>query len=140
MDRAWQGAGVAALGIARRLRAQGASAHANGSSTRGGICLIEARAHEPLDLAVLAAEAGLSLYHYLRMFSSVLGVTPHQYLLRCRLRRAAKLLAREPQRAITEVALEAGFADLSNFVRTFGRAAGVSPSRFRQRLAGRRLR
>jgi len=100
--------------------------------------LIESRAAEPVDLAMLAAEAGLSPYHYLRMFSAALGVTPHQYLLRCRLRHAARLLAGEPRRAVTEVALDAGFADLSNFVRTFGRAAGVSPGRFRQRLGGRR--
>jgi AraC-like DNA-binding protein len=60
------------------------------------------------------------------------GVTPHQYVLRVRLRRAAKLLARGGM-AVTEVALECGFADLSNFVRTFRRAAGVPPARFSKR-------
>jgi AraC family transcriptional regulator len=64
-------------------------------------------------------------------------VTPHQYLVRARLRRAARLLARE-DRAITDVAYEAGFADLSNFVRTFGRAAGVSPREFRRAARGDR--
>ena len=56
-------------------------------------------------------------------------MTPHQYLVRARLRRAARLLA-EDERSITDVALAVGFADLSNFVRTFRRAAGVSPGRF----------
>jgi AraC family transcriptional regulator len=75
---------------------------------------IEANAHdEALDLAALAAQAGLSPYHYLRLFSAALGVTPHQYLLRCRLRQAARLLADEPEQPITEVALAAGFADAS---------------------------
>ena len=67
----------------------------------------------------------------------MLGVTPHQYLLRVRLRHAARLLAEET-RPVTEVALDVGFADLSNFVRSFRRAAGVSPSRFRAAARGER--
>jgi AraC-like DNA-binding protein len=95
---------------------------------------IEAHADQPLDLAALAARAALSPFHYLRVFSTTFGVTPHQYLLRCRLRRAARLLAEEPRRPVTQVALDAGFADLSNFVRTFRRAAGVAPTRLRKIL------
>lgn len=93
-----------------------------------------------LDLAAMSQQAGLSLYHYLRLFSSALGVTPHQYLLRCRLRQAARLLADEPEKSVTEVALDAGFADLSNFVRTFSRAAGDSPGRFRRKILQARRR
>jgi AraC family transcriptional regulator len=95
---------------------------------------IDAHAHEHVDLARVATEVGSSPFHFLRMFAKVLGVTPHQYLLRCRLRRAATLLVTDP-RSITDVAHDVGFADLSNFVRTFHRAAGVSPSTFRR--AGR---
>ncbi len=98
---------------------------------------IDAHAHEAIDLDDSAHEAGLSPFHFLRVFAAVLGVTPHQYLVRCRLRRAARLLAADT-RPVTEVALEAGFADLSNFVRTFHRAAGVSPRRFRQAARGER--
>lgn len=92
---------------------------------------IDAHAHEPVDLERVAREVGLSPFHFLRLFGAVLGVTPHQYLVRCRLRRAAELLA-EGSSSITDVALEVGFADVSNFVRTFGRAAALSPARFRQ--------
>src|SRR5207249_6220714 len=46
-----------------------------------------------LDLEAAASEAGLSPFHFLRVFANALGVTPHQYLVRCRLRRAASLLA-----------------------------------------------
>jgi len=67
----------------------------------------------------------------------VVGVTPHQYLVRARLRRAARLLAADA-RPITDVAFDAGFGDLSNFVRSFRRAAGVSPRRFRQAARGER--
>jgi AraC-like DNA-binding protein len=98
---------------------------------------IDAHAHEAVDLARVAHEVGLSPYHFLRLFSRALGVTPHQYLVRARLRRAARLLA-DPERPITEVALDVGFRDLSNFVRTFGRAAGVSPRRFRAAARGER--
>jgi AraC-like DNA-binding protein len=92
---------------------------------------IDAHSAEPIDLDAAAAEVGLGAFHFLRLFARVVGVTPHQYLVRCRLRRAARLLA-EDERSITEVALAVGFGDLSNFVRTFHRAAGVSPRRFRQ--------
>ena len=85
----------------------------------------------------MASEAGLSPFHFLRIFASVLGVTPHQYLVRCRLRRAASLLAGDA-RSITDVALDVGFGDVSNFVRTFHRAAGVSPGRFRRAARGDR--
>ena len=96
---------------------------------------IDARAHEAIDLESAAGEAGLSPFHFLRLFTRVLGVTPHQYLVRARLRRAARLLA-EDERPITDVAYDVGFGDLSNFVRTFHRAARVSPRDFR-RLARR---
>lgn len=98
---------------------------------------IDAHAGEDIDLAATASPSGLSPFHFLRLFSRVLGVTPHQYLVRARLRRAARLLADEEQ-PVTEVALEAGFADLSNFVRSFRRAAGVSPRAFRRAARGDR--
>jgi len=98
---------------------------------------IDANAHEPIDLESTAGEFGLSPFHFLRLFARVLGVTPHQYLVRSRLRRAARLLVDDP-RPITEVALDVGFGDLSNFVRTFHRAAGVSPLRFRRSAHGNR--
>jgi AraC family transcriptional regulator len=92
---------------------------------------IDANCSEPIDLETAASVAGLSNFHFLRIFAKAVGVTPHQYLVRCRLRRAAQMLA-ESNRPISDIALEVGFTDLSNFVRTFGRAAGVSPRRFRQ--------
>jgi AraC-like DNA-binding protein len=98
---------------------------------------IDAHAHEPIDLDRAAKGAGLSAFHFLRMFSNVLGVTPHQYLVRSRLRRAARLLAGS-DRPITEIAFDVGFGDLSNFVRTFHRAAGVSPRGFRRASKGDR--
>jgi AraC-like DNA-binding protein len=98
---------------------------------------IDAHCHRQIDLEATATEAGLSAFHFLRLFANVLGVTPHQYLVRSRLRRAARLLA-DHSRSITDIAYDVGFGDLSNFVRTFHRAAGVSPRRFRQAAKGDR--
>jgi AraC-like DNA-binding protein len=98
---------------------------------------LDAHAHEQIDLERAAKAAGVSPFHFLRSFSRTLGVTPHQYLVRVRLRRAARLLA-EGAASITDVALDVGFRDLSNFVRTFHRAAGASPRQFRQLARGER--
>ena len=98
---------------------------------------IDAHSHESIGLDAMARETGLSTFYFLRVFNRVFGVTPHQYLLRSRLRRAARLLT-EDTRAITSVALDVGFNDLSNFVRTFHRAAGVPPERFRRANRGER--
>ena len=98
---------------------------------------LDENAAEPIDLDGAAGAAGLSPYHFLRLFAAVLGVTPHQYLLRSRLRRAARLLA-ESDRPVTDIAYEVGFGDLSNFVRSFHRAAGVSPRGFRRAARGDR--
>lgn len=92
---------------------------------------LEAHAAEALDLETIASRWSLSPFHFLRLFARVLGVTPHQYVVRCRLRAAARLLD-DPARSITDIAYDVGFADLSNFVRSFRRAAGVSPSGFRR--------
>lgn len=98
---------------------------------------IDATCHEPIALADVAREVGLSPFHFLRLFACVVGITPHQYLVRSRLRRAAHLLAHDVH-SITDIAFDVGFGDLSNFVRTFRRAAGVSPRAFRQSAKGDR--
>ena len=98
---------------------------------------IDAQSHRPIGLEDAAGQAGISPFHFLRLFSDTLGVTPHQYLVRSRLRHAARLLA-DNDISITDVAYDVGFGDLSNFVRTFHRAAGVSPRRFREGSRGMR--
>jgi AraC family transcriptional regulator len=98
---------------------------------------IDAHSHQRVSLERAAQQVGMSPFHFLRLFAKVLHVTPHQYLVRSRLRRAARLLTDSTQ-PVTEVAYDAGFEDVSNFIRTFHRAAGVSPRRFRQAAQGHR--
>jgi AraC family transcriptional regulator len=89
--------------------------------------------HEQLTLETLAGECGLSPYHFLRTFERLTGVTPHQYVLRARLRKAALRLADGAER-ITDVAFDCGFGDISNFNRAFRGEFGASPRAFRLSL------
>ncbi|MCW5624249.1 MAG: helix-turn-helix domain-containing protein [Burkholderiales bacterium] len=92
---------------------------------------LEAHSHESPDLDTIARRFDRSPFHFLRVFSAVVGVTPHQYLIRSRLRCAARLLL-DAERSVTDVAYDVGFGDVSHFVRTFRRATGLSPTRFRR--------
>jgi AraC-like DNA-binding protein len=98
---------------------------------------IDVNSHRRINLEDAAAQAGISPFHFLRLFSQTLGVTPHQYLVRSRLRHAARRLA-DDDSPVTDIAYDVGFEDLSNFVRTFGRAAGASPLKFRRASRGER--
>ncbi len=98
---------------------------------------LDARCSCDIGLQQVSDQARSSPFHFLRVFSRVVGVTPHQYLIRARLRRAARLLA-DSRRAISDIAFDVGFGDLSNFVRTFRRAAGASPRQFRGAAKGDR--
>jgi AraC family transcriptional regulator len=96
---------------------------------------IEAAVHERLVLSDLAREAAMSPYHFLRTFRQVVGMTPHQFVLRTRLHRAAVRLRRAGE-SISAIAFEVGFEDLSTFNRRFRRVMGLSPSAYRARDAG----
>jgi AraC-like DNA-binding protein len=97
---------------------------------------IERESHAPLTLATLARDAELSPFHFLRVFRQVAGLTPHQYILRTRLHRAALRLRRSAA-AVTEIAYDCGFNDLSTFNRRFRRLMGVAPGAWRAALTGR---
>ncbi len=78
----------------------------------------------------LAAVARLSPWHFLRTFEALTGTTPHQYVMRLRLRRAAFRLRTE-RSGILDLALDCGFGDVSNFNRAFRAEFGVSPRAYR---------
>jgi len=89
---------------------------------------------EPFTLQRLAREAGSSPYHFLRTFHRVTGVTPHQYLTRSRLRRAATRLV-QGAAPVIDVAFDSGYTDVSNFNHAFRREFGMSPRQFRRRYS-----
>lgn len=94
--------------------------------------LMDQRFAEDLDLATLAGAAGLSPYHFSRLFREFTGLSPHQYLIRKRLE-WAEVLLRETDLRVTDVALSVGFEDATHFSRAFRRHSGKSPGQFRGR-------
>ena len=96
---------------------------------------IEMHAHEPLSLVELAQSAAMSPYHFLRTFRAVVGMTPHQFILHTRMRRAAIRLRRTDD-SISAIALDAGFNDLSTFNRRFHHIMTLSPSAYRAAARG----
>lgn len=117
-------------------KSTGTGGRDRGRAVKAALWLDE-HSHQAVALEDAARDADLSPFHFLRLFARVLGVTPHQYLVRSRLKRAARLLSGD-NRSITDIAIDVGFNDLSNFVRTFHRAAGVSPRGFRNAARGDR--
>jgi AraC family transcriptional regulator len=95
---------------------------------------VEAHSAEDCSLDTLAAHAGLSRFHFLRLFRAMTGQTPRQFVIATRLRVAATLL-RTTRTPITEVSLEAGFGDLAHFTASFTRTFGAAPRAYRKRHA-----
>jgi AraC-like DNA-binding protein len=91
---------------------------------------IEAHLEENLSIQTLAETAGLSPAHFARAFKQSEGVTPHDYLVLCRVRRAQELLA-DTDMPLSHIALAAGFADQSHLARRFKEHVGVTPSSYR---------
>lgn len=90
--------------------------------------------HEKITMRTLAAQAGISEFHFSRLFKSYTTFSPYQYLIQLRLAHAKKLL-RDASKSVTEVAYESGFSSFSNFINTFRRHFGHSPSKLRKHSA-----
>ncbi|MBS1823803.1 MAG: helix-turn-helix transcriptional regulator [Acidobacteria bacterium] len=95
------------------------------------IRMIDAAEGGSLDLTALSGIARLSPYHFLRVFEAITGTTPHQYVLRSRLRQAAVRL-RTQRAPVLDIAFDCGFGDVSNFNRAFRAEFGLSPRAFRK--------
>ena len=90
---------------------------------------------EPLDIATLARTALASEAHFIRSFKLEFGETPHRYLQRRRIERAADLL-RETDQPVTQIALDVGFQSIGWFATAFKDVMGQTPTAYRDRHRG----
>ena len=84
----------------------------------------------PLDVQELATVVRMSASHFTRCFYKSVGLTPHRYVVQCRVMKARELLA-TTDLPLTEIALTSGFADQSHFSRRFHELVGIPPGAFR---------
>jgi AraC family transcriptional regulator len=84
-----------------------------------------------LSLETLSTLAGMSAHYFAQLFKQSTGVSPHQYVIRCRVEQAKTLLA-QPDLPIADIACRVGFAHQSHLNRHFRRLVGTTPGRWRQ--------
>lgn len=78
----------------------------------------------------MARNIGLSSYYMIRRFKAACGLTPHQFQIQCRVRKAQKLL--EEGKSVIEVAYDTGFCDQSHFDRCFHKIVRLTPSEYKR--------
>jgi AraC family transcriptional regulator len=92
---------------------------------------IESNLEKSMTLEELAAMANFSKFHFNRIFHSMVGETPFQFILRVRIERAATLILINKKESISEIAQKCGFSDLSIFSRNFRNYFQMSASQYR---------
>jgi len=92
---------------------------------------LEANVEAPVTLETLAGLANLSVFHFARLFKQARGVSPYQYVLNGKIRRAQQLL-RDGELALTDISDALGFATPGSFSAAFKRAVGQSPRDFQR--------
>jgi AraC family transcriptional regulator len=92
---------------------------------------IDAHLDEEFDLDALAAKAGLSKFHFHRLFKQATGVSPGKYQLNARIDEARRRL-RETKQSVVAIALDLGFSSPSHFAQAFRRETRMTPSEYRR--------
>lgn len=94
---------------------------------------IEAHLTEEIKLTEIAAVAGLSQYHFARLFKESVGISPNRYVNRCRIEKAKQLLNQQ-QQTVSNVAKVCGFSNSSYFIKQFRQITGVTPKVYQERV------
>jgi AraC family transcriptional regulator len=97
---------------------------------------MQAHLTEDMPLRALAEAAGLSPFHFARLFKQSTGLAPHQYLIQRRVERAKGLLLTSDA-AIADIAVRVGFCDQSHFAAHFKRLYGITPKAFLRQVKPR---
>ncbi len=104
-------------------------------SLAGVMDYVRSHLDEPLRLGDLANATGLSTYQINQRMEGLLGLSPKQYISRCRIDAACHLLE-NTEESLVEIAIACGFSDQSSFTRQFGRIVGMTPKVFRENQRG----
>ena len=133
------------LSLLWELRHAADPRHSRLSPVRGGLSprqftrakeFIDAQIPNEITISDLAALAGLSHYPVLRAFQETVGLSPYQYVLSERIRRARALLSK-PDLSLRDVAFAVEFSDASHLNRVFRKFVGVTPTAFRRDAGSR---
>lgn len=87
---------------------------------------------QKLTVDSISQTANMSKYHFIRLFNQQFGMTPHQYVLNCRINRARQAL--EMGNSVFDTAVDLGFADVSHFNRKFKKTFGITPRQYQRQL------
>lgn len=96
------------------------------------LVLISQKFRQKLTTEMLAEEAGLSAFHFHRLFVEENGLTPQKYIEKLRLEHAAHVMVLNPGLKMIQLAFESGFSSPSSFSRSFQQYYRMSPSRFKK--------
>lgn len=94
------------------------------------VAYIQTHLSEDISLEAIASELDMSPYYFCRLFKKSMGISPYQYVIKCRIDWAKKLLSSE-SRPIADIALQVGFTSHSQFAKHFKRIVGVTPKQAR---------
>ncbi|MBD8512170.1 AraC family transcriptional regulator [Photobacterium sp. 2_MG-2023] len=93
---------------------------------------IHAHLNQNISIDDIASAATMSKYHFIRLFRSQFGITPHQYVINCRINNARKAL--ETGESVIDVATDCGFSDISHLNRRFKRSYGMTPKQYQLQI------
>jgi AraC family transcriptional regulator len=91
---------------------------------------IKAHLAKDLSLDEIAAQVGMSRYYFCHLFKQSTGMSPYQYVIKCRIDWAKELLLFRPDCSIADVAFQVGFASQSQFTKHFKKWVGTTPKKF----------
>ena len=122
----------------RALASKGRNPGLSRERLRVALAFINANLDSKLQWKRIASAVGMSAFYFGRGFKSATGLTPHQYVTRCRIERATNLLA-SSDHSLIDIALQVGCCCQSQFTTLFRKHTGTTPGRFRASRRSRRM-
>lgn len=107
------------------------SSDENNTAIQAALLTIQKNYTEPIQVSLLAKEAGFSVEHFSRVFKYVTGMSPINYIISCRIQHAEHLLT-HTSLSVSEIATTSGFNDINYFSRYFKKIHNLSPTQYRK--------